>query len=65
MIWIYIEILIVSDIKRNKNSYKNNKEQKSLRNMLNSDNKIIKNNSIRVYSSVIKNEFSHFKIKRI
>ena len=26
--------------------------------MFNSDNKIIKNNSIRVYSSLIKNEFS-------
>ena len=43
---------------RNKNSYKNTKEQKSLRDMFNSNNKIIKNNSIRVYSSVIKNEFS-------
>ena len=33
--------------------------------MLNSDNKIIKNNSIRVYSSVIKNEFSNFAKKKL
>ena len=46
------------NIFRNKNSYKNSNEQKSLRNMFNGNNKIIKNNSIRVYSSMIKNEFS-------
>ena len=43
---------------RNKNGYRKAKEQTTLRNMFNGNNKIIKNNSIRVYSSVIKDEFS-------
>ena len=43
---------------RNKNGFRKPKEQSTLRSIFNGNNKIIKNNSIRVYSSVIKNEFS-------
>ena len=43
---------------RNKNAFKKSKEQKTFRNMFNANNKILKNNSIKVYSSMIQKEFS-------
>ena len=43
---------------RNNNANKKAKEPKNYRNIFNGNNKIIKNNSIKVYSSMIKNEFS-------
>jgi len=43
---------------RNKNAYKKSKDQKTFRNMFNANNKILKNNSIKVYSSMIQKEFS-------
>ena len=43
---------------RNNNAYKKAKDQKAFRNIFNGNNKIIKNNSIKVYSSMIQKEFS-------
>ena len=43
---------------RNNNAYKKAKDQKAFRNIFNGNNKIIKNNSIKVYSSIIQKEFS-------
>ena len=43
---------------RNNNANKKSKEQKTVKNIFNANNKIIKNNSIKVYSSMIKKEFS-------
>ena len=43
---------------RNNNAYKKAKDQKTFRNIFNGNNKIIKNNSIKVYSSMIQKEFS-------
>ena len=42
---------------RNNNASKKSKEQKTVRNIFNANNKIIKNSSIKVYSSMIKKEF--------
>ena len=43
---------------RNNNAHKKSKEQKTYRNIFNANNKIIKTNSIKVYSSMIQKEFS-------
>ena len=43
---------------RNNSIHKKTKEQKTYRNIFNINNKIIKNNSIKVYSSMIQKEFS-------
>ena len=48
---------------RNNNNFKKAKE-KTLRNIFNANNKIIKNNSIKVYSSMIQNDFSGLNKKQ-
>ena len=53
------------NIKKNFNVFRSNiehkksKDQKTYRNIFNANNKIIKNNSIKVYSSMIQREFSY------
>ena len=49
---------------RNNNIYKSSKDQKTFRNLFNANNKIIKNNSIKVYSSAIKEEFLNMEKKK-